>query len=53
MKTQQLAYNSNIMHLSRPEDEEVEICLKLLRNWNNKQDEIPLQLPGKWGLTLT
>lgn len=51
MKTQQLAYDSGIMHLSRPEHKEMEICLKLLRNWNNKQDEIPWQLPGNWGLT--
>lgn len=34
------------MHLLFPEHEDIEICFKLLRNWNNKEDEIPFWFPG-------
>lgn len=40
------------MHLLKLEHTEIEICFKLLRNWNNKQDEIPFWFPGKKGFTL-
>lgn len=53
MKTKQLEYNSDIAHLFRPEHKEIEICFKLFRNKNNKQDEILFQFSGKRGFTLT